>query len=106
MKRSWGKRGLSAAVPKTGGFPPDDIKSGGMAARTPWQAAATAAAGEVMEVSGLGVSSAGLFLVRQHRVAAVTGLVVTGGVFVKMDDEFVFTMDTPVDRNFLCGRFI
>ena len=30
-----------------------------MAARTPWQAATTAATGEVMEGSGLGVSSAG-----------------------------------------------
>ena len=30
-----------------------------MAARTPWQAAATAAEGEVTERSGLGVSSAG-----------------------------------------------
>ena len=30
-----------------------------------------------------------------------TGLVVIGGIFVGMDDEFVFTMDffTPVDRN-------
>ena len=28
-----------------------------------------------------------------------TGLVVIGGGFVEMDDEFVFTMDTPVDRN-------
>ena len=32
-----------------------------MAARTPWQAAATAAAGEVTERLGLGVSSAGSF---------------------------------------------
>ena len=32
-----------------------------------------------------------------------TGLVVIGGV-VEMDDEFVFTMDSPVDRNYL--RFI
>ena len=31
------------------------IKSSGMVARTPWQAAATAAAGEVTEGSGLGV---------------------------------------------------
>ena len=28
-----------------------------------------------------------------------TGLGVIGGVFVGMDDEFVFTMDTDVDRN-------
>ena len=48
------------------GFRPDGNKSNGMAARTPWQAAATAAAGEVTERSGLGVSSAGSFLVRQH----------------------------------------
>ena len=34
---------------KTMGFRPDGIKSNGMAARTPWQAAATAAAGEVTE---------------------------------------------------------
>ena len=53
-------------VPKTMGFRPDGIKSSGMAARTPWQAPATAAAGEVTERSGLGVSSAGPFLVRQH----------------------------------------
>ena len=39
-----------------------------MAARTPWQATATAAAGEVTEGLGLGVSSAGSFLVRQHIV--------------------------------------
>ena len=32
-----------------------------MVARTPWQAAATAAAGEVTERLGLGVSSAGSF---------------------------------------------
>ena len=32
-----------------------------MVARTPWQAAATATAGEVTEGSGLGVSSAGSF---------------------------------------------
>ena len=48
------------------GFRPDGIKSSNMAARTPWQAAATAAAGEVTEMSGLGVPSAGSFLVRQH----------------------------------------
>ena len=29
-----------------------------------------------------------------------TSLVVIGGVFVGMDDEFVFTMDTPVDRSY------
>ena len=83
------------------GFRPDGIKSSGMAARNLWQAAATAAAGEVMEGSGLGVSSAGSFLVRQHRGAGGTGLDVIGGVFVEMDDGFVFTMDTPVDRNFV-----
>ena len=27
-------------------------------------------------------------------------LVVIGGVFVGLDDKFVFTMDTPVDRFF------
>ena len=37
------------------------IKSSGMAARTPWRAAATAAAGEVTEGSGIGVSSAVFF---------------------------------------------
>ena len=42
-------------------------------------------------------SSAGSFFVRQHRGAG-TGLVVIGGVVVEMNDEFVFTMDTPVDR--------
>ena len=56
-----GNRELSAAVPKTMGFRPDDIKSSGMAARTTWQAVATAAAGEVTDRSGLGVSSAGSF---------------------------------------------
>ena len=47
-----------------------------------------------------GVSSAGSFLVRQHRGAEGTGLVVIGWVFVGMDEAFVFTMDTPVDRFF------
>ena len=42
------------------------IKSSGVAARTPWQAEATAAEGEVTEGSDLGVSSVGSFLVRQH----------------------------------------
>ena len=101
-----GNRGLSAAVPKTMGFRPDGIKSSGMAARTPWQAAATAAVGEVTEKSGLGVSSAGSFFVRQHRVAGGTGLVVIGGFFVGMDDEFVFTMDAAVDRNYYLDRII
>ena len=71
-----------------------------MAARTTWQAAATAAAGEVTERSGVCVSSAVFVLVR-HDIADVrcrSGLI--GGVFVGMDDEFVFTMDTPVDRFF------
>ena len=27
-------------------------------------------------------------------------VVVIDGIFVGMDDEFVFTMDTPVDRNY------
>ena len=43
------------------GFRPDGIKPSGLAARTPSQAAATAAAEEVTERSGLGVSSAGSF---------------------------------------------
>ena len=52
---------------KRWGFVRMAIKSSGTVARTPWQAAATAAAGEVTEGSGLGVSSAGsFFLVRQH----------------------------------------
>ena len=46
-------------------FRPDGNKSSVMAARTPWQAAATAAAGEVTERSGLGVPSASSFFVRQ-----------------------------------------
>ena len=78
------------------GFRPDGVKSSGMAARTPWQAAATAAAGEVKERSGLGAASAGSFLVRQHHGAGGTVLVVIGGVFVGMDDEIAFTMDTPL----------
>ena len=94
-----GNRELSAAVPKTMGFRPDDIKSSGMAARTTWQAVATAAAGEVTDRSGLGGSSAGSFLVRQHIAGWGTGLVIIGGFFVEMDDEFVFTMVTPIDRN-------
>ena len=65
-KRAWGNRGLPAAVPKTMGFRPDGNKSSGMAARTPRQAAATAAAGEVKERTDLGVSSAVFFLVRQY----------------------------------------
>ena len=48
------------------GFRPDGIKLSGMRARTPWQAAATASAGEVTEKSGLGVSSAGSFFIWQH----------------------------------------
>ena len=98
-----GIRGLSAAVPKTTGFRPDGIESSCMAARTPWP---TAAAGEVTERSGLGLSSDGSFLVWKHRGAGGTGLVVIGGVFVGMDDEFVFTMDTPVDRNYFSDRII
>ena len=47
-----------------------------------------------------------LFVVRQHRGAGGTGLVVIGGVFVGMKDEFVFTMDTPVDRNDFFDRMI
>ena len=43
---------------------------------------------------------------RQHRGAGGTGLVVIGGVFVEMDDDFVFTMDTPVDRNYFLDRII
>ena len=80
-----------------------------MAARTPWQAAATAAAGEVTERSGLGVwvfRQPVLFLVRQHRGPGGIGLVVIGGVFVGMNDEFVFTMDTPVDQNYFFDRII
>ena len=80
------------------GFRPYGNKSSGMAARTPWQAAATAAAGEVTERADLGVSSAGSFLIRQHRGAGGARLVVIAGVFVGMDGGFVFTKDTPVDR--------
>ena len=29
-----------------------------------------------------------------------------GGVFAGMDDELVFTMDTPVDRNYFFDRII
>ena len=48
----------------------------------------------------LGVSSAGSFWSGNiSRTWGTGGLVVMGGVFVGMDDEFVFTMDTPVDRN-------
>ena len=79
-------------------FRPDGIKSSGMAARTLWQAAAPAAAGDVTEISGLGVSSAGYFWGRQHREAGGAGLVVVGGVFVGMKDEIVFTIDITVDR--------
>ena len=88
------------------GFRPDGIKSSGMAARTPWHATATAAAGEVTQRSGLGVSLPGSFLVRQHRGPGGTDLVAIGGVFVGMGDEFVFTMDTPVDRNYFFDRII
>ena len=35
-----------------------------------------------------------------------TGLVVVGGFFVEMDDEFVFTMGTPVDRSYFFDRII
>ena len=89
-KRAWGNRGLPTAVPKMMGFRPDGSKSSGMAARTPWQAAATAAAGQVPERSGPGISSAGSVLVWQHRGAGGTSLVVIGGVFVGMKYDFVF----------------
>ena len=46
----------------------------------------------------MGVSSAGSFFVRQHIVGVGTDLVIIGGVFVGMDDGFVFTMDTHVHR--------
>ena len=71
-----------------------------MVARTPWQAAATAAAGEVTEGSGLGVSSAGSFFWSGNISRAWgSGLGIVGGVFVEMNDEFVFTMDTPTCRS-------
>ena len=35
-----------------------------------------------------------------------SGFVIVGGVFVEMSDEFVFTMDTPVDRNYFFERII
>ena len=60
-----------------------------MAARTPWQAEATAAEGEVTEGSGLGFSSAVSFLVRQHIAGVWYREVVIGGVFVGMDDQLV-----------------
>ena len=69
-----------------------------MSTRTPWLAAATAAAGEVRENQVWVSRPPFFFLVRQHRGAGGTGLVVIGGVFVGMDNEFVFTIDTPVDR--------
>ena len=70
-----------------------------MAARTPWQAA-TASAGEVTEGADLGVSSAGSFLSGNIWRAWVSGLVIRGGVFVEMNDEFVLTMETPVNRKY------
>ena len=71
-----------------------------MVARTPWQAAATVAAGEVTEGLGLGVSSAGSFFWSGNIPRAWgTGLVIVGGVFVEMNDELVFTMDTPTCRS-------
>ena len=33
-------------------------------------------------------------------------MVVIGAISVVMDDEFVFTMDTPVDRNYFFDRII
>ena len=47
-----------------------------------------------------------IFLVRQHRGAEGTSVVVIGAISVVMDDEFVFTMDTPVDRNYFFDRII
>ena len=35
-----------------------------------------------------------------------TGLVVIGGFFVGVDDELVFSMDRPVDRNAFFDRII
>ena len=33
-------------------------------------------------------------------------MVIVGGVFVEMNDEIVFKMDTPVDRNYFFDRII
>ena len=35
-----------------------------------------------------------------------TRLVITGGFFGEMDDEFVFTMNAPADRNYFFDRVI
>lgn len=42
-----------------------------------------------------------LALVSLHRITVLLlGVgVIIGGIVVEMDDEFVFTMDTPVGRN-------
>ena len=65
-----------------------------MVARTPLQAAATAAAGEVTEGSGLGVSSAGY----SGYFAGRGGQVWSSWWGFRRNDS-VFMMDTPVDRN-------
>ena len=95
--------GLSAAVPKTMGFRPDGMKSSGMAAHNSWQAQQQ----QQREKS----RKDQVWVIRQPVLfwsgnIAGTGLVVIGGVFVEMDDEFVFTMGTPVDRKYFFDRSI
>jgi hypothetical protein len=52
-----------------------------------------------MEGANLGVSSAGTSWF--GNIAGRGGQIWSsnGGVFVGMNDEFVFAMDTPIDRN-------
>ena len=96
-KRAWGNRGLSAAVPKTMGFRPDgnQVERHG---RTHSMASSSN--------SSSGRSHGGIrsrcfvsWIFRLLRGAWGAGLVIVGGVFVEMNDEFVFTMDTPTCRS-------
>ena len=75
------------------GFRPGS-KSSGMAARIPWYAAATAAAGEVIEGADpfiIYVASRS-FMVWQHRGAG-------RGYRSGQSGEFTFTMDSLFDRS-------
>ena len=99
-KRTWGShRGLLAAVSNN-----DEISSGQQVERHGrTHSIVSSISSGVMERADLGGSSAGaLRMVRQHRG--------TGGQVwsnwwdsVRMHDEFVLTMDTPVDRNIVFG---
>ena len=79
------------------GFRPSGSKSTGMAARTPWQQQQQQQREKSWRDQVWVFRLPVLFWSGNISRAWGTGLVVVGGVFVGMDDEFVFTMDTPID---------